>query len=111
MTRAPPGSRTMPDGSVIETKALVERIRKFRGRLTAQQIARIIGLPGWSGVMSVKAMCAKFEITTADEDADYRPGVVHRDALVLLAQEALANEIRLAKADAHRAPLYRVWPP
>lgn len=100
----------MPDGTVVETGVLVERIRKFRGRLTSAQIAKTVGLGGWAGVMTIKALCKKYAISTADEDPDYRPGVIRRDAIVLLAQEALENEIRLARAERHRAPPYKPGP-
>lgn len=100
----------MPDGSVVETVALVARIRKFRGRLTSAQIAKTVGLGGWAGVMTIKALCKKYAISTADADPDYRPGVIKRDAVILLAQEALENEIRRARAEAHLAPPYKPGP-
>lgn len=95
----------------IETLDLVARIRRFRGRLTKWQIADQLGFKGvMGGFLTVSRLCREYDITTADPDPDYRPGVINRDQVIELAAEQLRREIAAAQQEAKFAPPYRPGP-
>jgi hypothetical protein len=95
----------------IETIDLVARIRRFRGRLTKKQITDQLGFKSaMTGFLTVARLCREYEISTADPEPDYRPGVINRDQVLELAAEQLRREIAAAQKEAKFAPPYRPGP-
>lgn len=95
----------------IETKALVERIRKFRGRLTFSQIVHELNWPdGRMSWLRVRQLCVRYEITTADADEpEYYTRAIREDNRKLQCEgpgcKALAKKKGLC--DAHYSQLWR----
>jgi hypothetical protein len=113
------GWTNLPGLPPTETMALVERIRKFRGRKTIAQILVELGVPHTRETwLRILELCRRFEVQTADpDDPDYfRKAIVSdrtqqdRVRAMAYARALLAQEIRLARTEAPTAPLYRGGP-
>lgn len=105
---------TRASGELVETKKLVDQLRRHRGRLTRWELTKAIG---WNPenrheFNTVSRLCREWEVTTRDHGRvspmpQCRPkvNIVHEKRL---AREGLEREIRLAQIEAPHTPLYRV---
>lgn len=124
------GMTDVGDGQKIPTMRLVEKLRRFRGRLTKRLLCQALGYSSQNrtAYVAVCRLCREYEIITADEhDGGWFPGKTVDKAKptvatatkrriddaddpavkLRLAREALKVEIQMAIAEQATARPYK----